>query len=73
MILAVSEENEMHQSRIWHKKRIEITHQDLPLRCPRPKHSQWDSHPQVFLDIEKTGQVLCPYCATLYVLVDEEQ
>lgn len=73
MILAVSEEKKMHQSRIWQKKRIEVTHKSLPLRCPRPKSSEWDSHPQVFLDIEKTDQVLCPYCATLYVLVDEEQ
>jgi uncharacterized Zn-finger protein len=24
-------------------------------------------HPRVFLDVVKTGQILCPYCGTRYV------
>jgi uncharacterized Zn-finger protein len=23
-------------------------------------------HPRVFLDVAKTGEILCPYCGTLY-------
>ncbi|MDR3394379.1 MAG: zinc-finger domain-containing protein, partial [Parasulfuritortus sp.] len=41
---------------------------DLPLHCPMPGHSTWDSHPRVFLDVEDTGEALCPYCGTLYKL-----
>jgi uncharacterized Zn-finger protein len=40
----------------------------LPLRCPLPSQQLWDSHPRVFLPIEKTGEALCPYCGTRYVL-----
>jgi uncharacterized Zn-finger protein len=51
---------------------IEITDQDLPLSCPMPHMSHWNSHPRVFLEIEKTekGEILCPYCSTKYVLKD---
>jgi uncharacterized Zn-finger protein len=28
----------------------------------------WDAHPRVYLPIEKTGESLCPYCGTRYVL-----
>jgi len=26
----------------------------------------WNMHPRVFLDVAKTGEILCPYCGTLY-------
>jgi uncharacterized Zn-finger protein len=28
----------------------------------------WSSHPRVFLDVEKSGTVRCPYCSTEYRL-----
>jgi len=28
----------------------------------------WNSHPRVFLPLEKTGEIRCPYCSTVYVL-----
>ena len=46
----------------------EIEAKDLPLCCPTPGMSRWDGHPRVFLKIEETGEVRCPYCGTLYVL-----
>jgi len=52
------------------ERRYEVTKSDLPLSCPRPGESHWDQHPRVFLDIEKTGEVLCPYCGAYYVLTD---
>lgn len=43
---------------------------DLPLRCPLPEMSLWNSHPAVYLPIEdaKDGHILCPYCGTEYRL-----
>jgi uncharacterized Zn-finger protein len=47
---------------------IEVTAVDLPLHCPMPAMLLWNAHPRVFLPIEKTGEALCPYCGTRYVL-----
>lgn len=47
---------------------IEVTAADLPLHCPMPSQRLWNSHPRVFLPIDKTGESLCPYCGTLYKL-----
>lgn len=52
------------------QRRIEITMKDLPLHCPTPLMQLWNSHPRVFLPIEETGEALCPYCGTLYILKD---
>ena len=51
--------------------RCEVTRKDLPLHCPQRGASLWNSHPRVFLPIEKTGSAVCPYCGTEYVLRDE--
>lgn len=47
---------------------VEVTAKDLPLHCPMPDMVKWNSHPRVFLPIQKTGEALCPYCGTLYKL-----
>jgi uncharacterized Zn-finger protein len=52
------------------QNRYEITRADLPLHCPMDGMSLWNSHPRVFLPIEKTGQAKCPYCGAQYVLSD---
>jgi len=41
---------------------------DLPVFCPNPTMPLWSSHPRVFLDIAATGEAMCPYCGTRYVL-----
>jgi uncharacterized Zn-finger protein len=43
---------------------------DLPLSCPSPDMMLWNSHPRVYLPIEKTGRALCPYCGAEYTLED---
>jgi uncharacterized Zn-finger protein len=53
-------------------KEIEVTAKDLPLHCPTKAVETWSSHPRVFLDIAKTGQVACPYCGTKYKLKEGE-
>ncbi|MFT6066812.1 MAG: putative Zn-finger protein [Methylophilaceae bacterium] len=49
-------------------KKLEVSAKDLPLHCPTAEVAQWASHPRVFLDIVKTGEVACPYCGTKYTL-----
>lgn len=51
-------------------KRYEITKKDVPLHCPMPNMTLWNSHPRVFLPIEDTGEATCPYCGAVYVLKD---
>lgn len=55
------------------KRRYEVTRADLPLHCPMPDMSLWNSHPRVFLPIEDTGTARCGYCGADFVLVDEDQ
>jgi uncharacterized Zn-finger protein len=50
------------------KKQYEISSNDLPLHCPMPKMSLWNSHPRVFLPVAKGSKAKCPYCGTEYVL-----
>lgn len=47
-----------------------VSRADLPLSCPSPDMALWNSHPRVYLPIEKTGQALCPYCGAQYILED---
>ena len=47
---------------------VELTAAELPAHCPNPKMPLWSSHPRVYLDVADTGEALCPYCGTRYVL-----
>lgn len=49
-------------------KEFEVGGKDLPLHCPTNEVALWASHPRVFLDVAKTGEVSCPYCGTKYKL-----
>jgi len=42
---------------------IMVTAKDLPLHCPPPGAPLWARHPRVFLDVLKTGEVVCPTAA----------
>ncbi len=52
------------------QKRIYVNAQQLPVHCPMPEDSLWNSHPKVYIPLaeNKTGSVKCPYCGTEYVL-----
>lgn len=45
-----------------------VTKQDLPLHCPMDGMTTWNSHPRVFISLEKTGKGKCPYCGADYEL-----
>ena len=51
------------------QRHIEVTGDDLPLHCPMPSMMLWNAHPRVYLPIQKTGEALCPYCGTKYLLI----
>jgi len=48
----------------------QVSRTNLPLSCPTLEQKLWNSHPRVYLPIEETGQVICPYCSAQYVLID---
>lgn len=48
-----------------------VTRADLPLSCPMPAMSLWNSHPRVYLPVEKEGTAKCPYCGAEYELVTD--
>lgn len=50
------------------KQLYEVTGKDLPLHCPLPSMSLWNSHPKVYLPIEATGRAKCPYCGAEFIL-----
>jgi uncharacterized Zn-finger protein len=52
------------------ESRYEVPRADLPLSCPMPGMALWNSHPKVYLPVEKTGEAQCPYCGAVYVLKD---
>ena len=58
---ANAEANAQHQ--------YSVTRAELPLSCPSPAMALWNSHPRVFLQVEKTGFAKCPYCGAEYTLV----
>ena len=48
----------------------EVSRDVLPIHCPMPGTSLWNSHPRVYIPVEKTGSAKCPYCGCEYRLVD---
>lgn len=50
--------------------RYQVSRADLPLSCPMPGMYLWNSHPKVYLAIETTGEIKCPYCGAEYRLTD---
>jgi len=53
------------------ENRYEVTRADLPMSCPLPAMSLWNSHPKVYLPIvDDGGHSVCPYCGAEYVLRD---
>ena len=50
------------------ENRYQVTESDLPLSCPMPGMSLWNSHPKVYLPVEQTGHAKCPYCGAEFHL-----
>lgn len=52
------------------QRTYQIDRKDLPLHCPLPEMSLWNSHPRVYLPIAETGKSKCPYCGAEFALRD---
>lgn len=50
------------------ENRYEVGPEDLPLSCPMPSMSLWNSHPRVYIPVEDTGHGKCPYCGAEFYL-----
>lgn len=50
------------------ENRYLVTAADLPLACPMPGMTLWNSHPRVYLPIAVEHECKCPYCGAVYVL-----
>ncbi|MDH5518729.1 MAG: zinc-finger domain-containing protein [Gammaproteobacteria bacterium] len=44
----------------------EVTEAELPIHCPLPGTSLWNSHPRVYIALDNATEAKCPYCGTLY-------
>lgn len=53
------------------RNRYEVTQADLPLHCPLPGTSLWNSHPRVYVPLDASGHGKCIYCGAEYVRVDD--
>ena len=43
----------------------------LPLHCPLPDMSLWNSHPRVYIPLAEAGHGKCPYCGAEYTLAED--
>lgn len=51
------------------ENRYRVGRADLPLSCPMPGMTLWNSHPKVYLPIEEQGgSAKCPYCGAEFSL-----
>ena len=68
----MSAPNIVDYQRLNTTREVVVKRADLPLHCPMDATALWCSHPRVSLAIEgaedKTAR--CPYCGTLYRLID---
>ncbi len=52
------------------KTAIEVKPEDLPIHCPLPGTSLWNSHPRVYIPVEENGgEAKCPYCSAIFKLL----
>jgi uncharacterized Zn-finger protein len=66
--MASTQTNQAKQIQANAQNRYEVTRADLPVHCPLPGMSLWNSHPRVFLPLEENAEARCPYCGAVYVL-----
>lgn len=52
------------------QRRYEITRDQLPISCPTPDMTLWNSHPRVYLPLHAQPRARCPYCSAEFVLID---
>lgn len=51
---------------------VEVTRDELPIHCPTPDSSLWNSHPRVYIPLDDSPEASCAYCGTVYRLVAQK-
>lgn len=59
------------ESLACNKKNVVVRRTQLPLSCPSDDNALWNAHPKVYLPFDASDRVVCPYCATSYILKDD--
>jgi uncharacterized Zn-finger protein len=54
-------------------KVYQIKPKDLPLCCPMPNMTLWNSHPRVYLTLDEQGRAKCPYCSADFQMVEDKK
>lgn len=49
----------------------EVKMNELPLSCPTDSMVLWNAHPKIYLPITETGEEVCPYCGTHFILKND--
>lgn len=51
---------------------VTVSAAELPYYCPQPGHALWNSHPRVYIPLERPGdEARCIYCSTVFRLQDD--
>jgi len=51
---------------------VEVTRDELPMYCPTPEASLWNSHPRQFIPLQDSDECTCSYCGTVFKLVENK-
>jgi uncharacterized Zn-finger protein len=55
------------------QRKVIVEAKDLPVHCPLPDSSLWNSHPRVYIPLDNGhASAICPYCGTVYILAGTE-
>jgi len=64
---------EQHLKHLACTDRIKMVRKSqLPISCPTDDMILWNAHPKVYLPLAQTGDELCPYCGTRFILQHED-
>lgn len=67
---AMQAENHSEKITANSERVYKVSRDDLPVSCPTPDMTLWDSHPRVYLPLEDNGRATCPYCSAEFILED---
>ena len=45
-----------------------VSEGELPFHCPPKDTQKWNMHPKVYIQFDKKGRGVCPYCGSRYEL-----
>lgn len=50
---------------------VRVSRAELPAYCPTEAMGLWNSHPRVYIALEESPAVNCPYCGTRFELAED--